>query len=239
MKVVKDCTNTSDLQCECEKGFICNERNFDGFCIDCQDSRDHLTADPSMRQISTQPLPSVSNQFSPAPISGNATEPRTGEEKYTTQNQLIAILCPLVIVGGLSLVVIFCFGCPGNKTRLKQSVMKLCTVEAKDPAHKTRETSDRRQQVPMATANMGSVHVHNPGTVIFSLLGEVSGQMGQTKEEMTAVKEPSEEVAYCTVCQPMPSPFPPLSEEEHSGDHVFFPSQEQGKDSCVSMEEQL
>ncbi|XP_072317048.1 uncharacterized protein [Eucyclogobius newberryi] len=155
--------------------------------------------------------------------------------------QLMVILCPLLAVVGIALVLLFCLGCPGHETRFKQAVKKLCSVEAQEVEHVTRQTScEKQQEVPVATANMGPVHVHNPGTVIFSLIGEIMGQIGEKKEERTDVEHSSgDEESY--VCQPTPSPSVPLSEEEHPGElhSAFFPSQEQGKDSRVSMEEQL
>lgn len=201
---------------------------------------------PSSGQSSTWPQPCTNLKCSTVQIPRNATKPNgedhTGRNagRDATQMQLISVLCPLVVFGGLGLVLILCLGCPGHETRFKQAVKKLCTAETKDTAHKERETGFEKQKTaPLASANMGSVHVHNPGTVIFSLLSDISGQIGQTKEIKAEEKDGSDEDAYCTVCQPMPSPSLPLSEEEHPGEQVFFPAQEQGKDSRVSMEEQL
>lgn len=93
--------------------------------------------------------------------------------------------------------------------------------------------------------SVGPVHVHNPGTVIFSLLSQFTGQVGPTIEcGKTAEKECSEEEEDdrdCPVFHPTSSPSIPLSEEERSGeiDSIFFPSQEQGKDCHMSKEEVL
>lgn len=80
----------------------------------------------------------------------------------------------------------------------------------------------------------GPVHVHNAGTVIFSLLNQFTGMGGGTEER--GQKERDEE--GCPA-HPTPSPNIHLSQEERDGemDCVFFPSQEQGKDSHVSKEE--
>lgn len=90
---------------------------------------------------------------------------------------------------------------------------------------------------------VGPVHVHNPGTVIFSLLSEFTGRVGPTIEGGKAAERESdrEDERDCPVFHPMSSPSTHLSEEERSceTDSIFFPSQEQGKDSHVSKEEAL
>lgn len=90
--------------------------------------------------------------------------------------------------------------------------------------------------------SVGSVHVHNPGTIIFSLLSQFTGQVGPTIETGTT----AETGGRCDdrdglVFQPAPSPRIHISEEERSEetDSIFFPSQEQGKDCHVSKEEAL
>lgn len=90
---------------------------------------------------------------------------------------------------------------------------------------------------------VGPVHVHNPGTVIFSLLSQFTGQVGPTSEVgKTAERVSSEEDdKSCPDCHPASSPSVHLSEEERSGDaeSFIFPSQEQGKDCHMSKEEAL
>ena len=90
---------------------------------------------------------------------------------------------------------------------------------------------------------VGPVHVHNPGTVIFSLLSQFTGQVGATSEVgKTAERVSSEEDdKSCPDCHPASSPSVHLSEEERSGDaeSFIFPSQEQGKDCHMSKEEAL
>nr|XP_029534937.1 tumor necrosis factor receptor superfamily member 5-like isoform X3 [Oncorhynchus nerka] len=105
--------------------------------------------------------------------------------------------------------------------------------------HNARETqpSIQHQTVdppPITAANMGPVHVHNAGTVIFSLLNQFTGMGGGMEER--GQKDRDEE--GCPT-HPTPSPNIHLSQEERDGemDCVFFPSQEQGKDSHVSKEE--
>ncbi|KAJ0066357.1 hypothetical protein NL108_011143 [Boleophthalmus pectinirostris] len=232
MKVVKNCTKTSDLRCECVEGFHCVAKDMvTGTCTRCQRTQ------PRVTPATARTTPCTSLKCSSESTSRNTTNHTTDK----SSNLLVAILCPLLVIVGLCLVFLFCLGCPRHDTRFKQTVKKLCSVEVIDTAHLTRQISTEKQQTsPMATANMGPVHVHNPGTVIFSLLGDISGQIGETKEGKLKVRQPSGDEEYCTVCQPTPSPTLPLSEEEHPGEFssTFFPSQEQGKDSHVSMEEQ-
>lgn len=85
----------------------------------------------------------------------------------------------------------------------------------------------------------GPVHVHNPGTIIFSLLSQFSGQVGPTIEG--GIKAETGDERGCPMFQPAPSPSIHISEEERSqeSDSIFFPFQEQGKDSHVSKEEVL
>lgn len=90
----------------------------------------------------------------------------------------------------------------------------------------------------LLVAPVGPVHVHNPGTIIFSLLSQFTGQVGPTIEDRdTAVTEAGDE-RDCSVFQPAPSASLHVSEEERS-DSISFPSQEQGKDCHFSKEEVL
>lgn len=98
----------------------------------------------------------------------------------------------------------------------------------------------------MFFVSVGPVHVHNPGTVIFSLLSQFTGQVGPTIEagkpaDRPRGEEEEEEERDCPVFHPTSSPSIHLSKEERSGenDSIFFPSQEQGKDYHVSKEEAL
>lgn len=91
--------------------------------------------------------------------------------------------------------------------------------------------------------SVGPVHVHNPGTVIFSLLSQFTGQVGPTVEggkTAERVNHEEEDERSCPVFHPT-SPSIHLSEEERCGevDSIFFPSQEQGKDCHISKEEEL
>uniref|UniRef100_A0AAV2MC20 Uncharacterized protein n=1 Tax=Knipowitschia caucasica TaxID=637954 RepID=A0AAV2MC20_KNICA len=111
------------------------------------------------------------------------------------------------------------------------------TIEA---GHITRA---KQKAVPLTTASMGPVHVHNPGTVVFSLLGEFTGQIGQMTEGKTDPGQTDE--VYCPMYptasptqhlyEELPRRLLPLSKEEHP--EVSLPSQEQGKGSLVPIEQ--
>lgn len=98
----------------------------------------------------------------------------------------------------------------------------------------------------------GPVHFHNPGTVIFSLLSQFTGQVGPTttveaerkteaETETDKYRVEEEEERDCPVFHPTSSPSVRLSEEERSteSDSIFFPCQEQGKDYHMSKQEAL
>lgn len=89
--------------------------------------------------------------------------------------------------------------------------------------------------------SVGPVHVHNPGTIIFSLLSHFTGQVGPTIEGGSKAETETGDERGCPVFQPAPSPSIHVSEEERSqeNDSIFFPFQEQGKDFHVSKEEVL
>ncbi|XP_030015178.1 tumor necrosis factor receptor superfamily member 14 isoform X2 [Sphaeramia orbicularis] len=262
LKVVQNCTRTSNLKCICDEGFICTEKvHGSDNCRSCKKIQ-HVTATavpprvkqtPSSEQGSTSTQPCrfpkcVSKAVSPPE---NGTHPKTG----TVNSQLAAILCPMVAIGCvIGLVILFCIRRPGDETCFKQTIEKLWNEEGRDAAHKQKESSHqfprdsfsaKQQPSSMSTASLGSVHVYNPGTVIFSLLSHFTNQVSPTVETGKAAEraESSEEEDErdCPVFHPTSSPSIHLSEEERRGetDSIFFPSQEQGKDCHVSKEEGL
>lgn len=89
--------------------------------------------------------------------------------------------------------------------------------------------------------SVGPVHVHNPGTVIFSLLSQFTGQTLTTEGRNTTERGSEEDESDCPEFPSTSSPSIHFSEEERSRetDSLFFPSQEQGKDCHVSKEEVL
>ncbi|KAJ8005176.1 hypothetical protein DPEC_G00143920 [Dallia pectoralis] len=193
------------------------------------------------------------------PRPGNVTEPSAGDQPRVpvvpadSSRHLAAILCPLVVIGILAVVILLCIRRPGDEACFKQA-LKLCNGgvregspnSAKGPTHQAREPQPvgKHQPInpPEPTANMGPVHVYSAGTVIFSLLNQFTGPGGggQGVEDERAQKNRGEEGGGCPT-QPLPSPNIHLSQEERSDqvDGVFFPSQEQGKESHMSKEEGL
>ncbi|KAM4735233.1 uncharacterized protein FYW61_005782 [Anableps anableps] len=126
-------------------------------------------------------------------------------------------------------------------------------MEGQCAARKTKESthqfprdsfSAKQQTSSHSAANLGPVQVHNPGTVIFSLLSQFSGQVGPTtlnRKRAERASNEEEDERDCPVFHPTPSPSIHLSKEERGceTEDVFFPSQEQGKDYHVSKEEAL
>lgn len=252
-KVVQQCTRTSNLRCECKKDYNCTERESSGNCRYCQKSHDSTTTVnppvnwPSPASIQGRTLAQSCNFPNCSSKSSSTDVPESRPD--SAKSQLAAILCPLVVIGCIALLILFCVRCPGDDTCFKRTMKKITNVEVKAAAHKPKETSQqfprdsfcaKQHAVPVAAANLGPVHVHNPGTVIFSLLSQFTGQVGATKVEKTDMDINREDETDSSVCHSPSSPSIPLSEEEHRGetDSIFFPSQEEGKDHCVSKEEE-
>ncbi|XP_072251147.1 uncharacterized protein [Leuresthes tenuis] len=181
------------------------------------------------------------------------TDPGNKTKLDNTNTQLAAILCPVLFVGCVALVILFCIRRPQDEPCFRQTIAKLCNDEVQDTSHKSKESthqfhrdsfSTKQQPSSLSAANQGSVHVHNPGTVIFSLLSQFTGQVGPTilgSKTAERASSDGEDERDCPVFHPTSSPCIHLSEEERSGeiDNIFFPSQEQGKDCHVSKEESL
>lgn len=260
------CTTVSNARCRCEAGFTCTDKDDQtGNCRDCEKIpqlpppplppsnvvgiRNNQTGTSSEHSRTSSPSgrcqpPNCDTPRSPVSQAGNATHHTTAD----TSKHLAAILCPMVVIGILAVIILLCIRRPGDEACFKQA-LKFCNKGVREaspnktkeptPQHRARETqpSIKHQAVdppPITAANMGPVHVHNAGTVIFSLLNQFTGMGGGTEER--GQKERDEE--GCPA-HPTPSPNIHLSQEERDGemDCVFFPSQEQGKDSHVSKEE--
>ncbi|XP_010883282.2 uncharacterized protein si:dkey-260g12.1 isoform X1 [Esox lucius] len=166
-------------------------------------------------------------------------------------SSLAGILFPLVVIV-LAIIILLCILRPRDEVRFKQA-LKFCNKGvregvpniAKVPTHQTKEPqpTGRHQPInPHPTANMGPVHVYSAGTVIFSLLNQFTGHGGVSGglEDEQKQNTRDEESGSCPT-HPIPSPNIHLSQEEKNGemDCVFFPSQEQGKESHMSKEEGL
>ncbi|XP_061109335.1 tumor necrosis factor receptor superfamily member 3 [Conger conger] len=86
-------------------------------------------------------------------------------------------------------------------------------------------------QAPKASGNFGPFHIYSAGAVFVSLLNHFTNPEGETE----GVKTQKEDIP------PPPSPPVHLSEEERDAqkDCIFFPLQEQGKESHLSKEEEI
>ncbi|XP_026173319.1 uncharacterized protein LOC113136590 [Mastacembelus armatus] len=260
LKVVQNCTRITNIKCVCEDGFKCLDVDqITGNCRLCDKIQETTIKEAAAAVTSGKDKKTPSSAF--AQQSSTSAKPcpfpkcglQTVSPTSMTETQLAAILCPVVAVGCVALVILFCVRRPGEKTCFKEAIVKLYNEGGRDTSRKSMESaqhfprdsfSAKQQPSSFSAANLGPVHVHNPGTVIFSLLSQFTGQVGPTVEGgKTAERVSSEEddERDCPVCHPTSSPSIHLSEEERSGeiDSIFFPSQEQGKDCHMSKEEEL
>ncbi|XP_073340966.1 uncharacterized protein [Pagrus major] len=270
LKVVQNCTSKSDVKCICEAGFKCSEWDtLPKRCKSCTKIQETTEAGPIISDRDKQTPSSASSGHSSTPakpcrfpkcVSPAVPAATNGPHLKTDKmsSQLAAILCPVVIMGCVALMILFFVRRPGDESCFKQAIaLLICNERGRDASHKSKESTHQfprdsfsaKQPPSLSAANLGPVHVHNPGTVIFSLLSQFTGQVGPTIEagkvaERRSGKEEEEEEEEerdCPVFHPTSSPSIHLSEEERSGeiDSYFFPSQEQGKDYHVSKEEAL
>ncbi|XP_017270932.1 tumor necrosis factor receptor superfamily member 14 isoform X2 [Kryptolebias marmoratus] len=250
LTVVETCMSTRPLKCECKPGFRCIERvTVSNNCRKCESLQS--TPESSGRGETESSPPGQTEPCRPpkcGPQPVPTPDPGSSPHKEHTNAQLTAILCPLVFVVCVAVVALLCIRGPRDETCFKQTIAKLCSEEGQDASHPSKEAthqfpkgslSAKQQTSPLSAASLGPVHVHNPGTVIFSLLSQFTGQVGPTRTEKA--RNEDEDEKGCPVFHPTPSPSVPLSEEERSGeaDNIFFPSQEQGKDYHMSKEEGL
>ncbi|KAK2844738.1 hypothetical protein Q5P01_011397 [Channa striata] len=262
LRVEQNCTTTSNTKCVCQPGFTCSEWHRytnPRICKMCVKNKETTPSAVTPRNGKETPSFASSGHSSTSarpcqfPKCGPQPVSPTPSNKDAVRSQLAAILSPVVVVGCVALVILFCVRRPGDETCFKQAIVKLYNEGGHDASHKTKEPthqfpresfSAKQQASSPSAANLGPVHVHNPGTVIFSLLSQFTGQVGPTCEDRkTAERASSEEEDErdCPVFHPTTSPSIHLSEEERSGeiDSIFFPSQEQGKDCHMSKEEEL
>ncbi|XP_028280285.1 tumor necrosis factor receptor superfamily member 5 [Parambassis ranga] len=267
LKVIQNCTSTSDLRCVCEVGYRCTKFvTFSENCRECDKIQDAAisietavtsttekqappSASPGHSSISPKlcPFPKCSTQ--PELPADNGTHPKPVTEK--TSSPLAAILCPVAVIVCVALVVLFCVHRPGDEACFRQTIAKLCNKEGQDVSQKESthqfpgdSFSAKQPSSSLPSASLGPVYVHNPGTVIFSLLSQFTGQVGLTTEGGKTTERMSseeEDERNCPVVHPTSPHSIHLSEEERSRemDSIFFPSQEQGKDCHVSKEEAL
>ncbi|XP_023119551.2 tumor necrosis factor receptor superfamily member 5 isoform X2 [Amphiprion ocellaris] len=244
LKVVQNCSRTSDLKCSCESGFRCTQMSpLTENCRVCEKIQDTTTtAVKSARDEQTSSSASVPTISCSSP----SCRPQSADSRDYSNKLLAAVLCPVVVVSCVAVVILFCFRRPGDETCFRQTVAKLCNEEGQNASHKSKESTrpfsrdSCKQQSSSVSAHLGSVHVHNPGTVIFSLLSHLSGQVGPTADGGKTERPSGGEEPDGGRPEFHPS-SPHISEEErsHEADSIFFPSQEQGKDFHVSKEEAL
>ncbi|XP_041797981.1 tumor necrosis factor receptor superfamily member 5 isoform X2 [Chelmon rostratus] len=265
LKVVQNCTSKSDVKCICEPGYRCTEMvSLSENCKYCAKIQETTTTEaatvisgrdkhpPSSTSSGHSSTPAKPCRFpncgpQSVPVAGNGTHLKTDK----VSGQLAAILCPVVAMGCVALVILFFICRPRNESCFKQGFVLLqggrdASHKSKEPTHQFPRDSFSSKQQPssLSAANLGPVHVHNPGTVIFSLLSQFTGQVGPTIEGGKAAEKVSgedEDERDCPVFHPASSPSIHFSEEERNSeiDSIFFPSQEQGKDCHVSKEEAL
>ncbi|XP_069551772.1 uncharacterized protein [Brachyistius frenatus] len=265
LKVVQNCSSTSDVKCTCEAGFTCVEKvRYTENCKECvkiqvtittgaaviSGKGKQTTSSASSGHSSISPKLCRFPECGPQPVltADNSTHHKPEE----TSSQLAAILGPMIAIGLLALMILFCVRGTGDEMCFRQIIAKLCYEEGQATSHVSEESthqiprdsfSAKQQPSSQSAASLGPVHVHNQGTVIFSLLSQFTGQVGSTVEGgKTAEKMSSkEDERSCPVFHPTSPHSIHLSEEEKHGgiDSIFFPSQEQGKDCHVSKEEAL
>ncbi|XP_052003376.1 tumor necrosis factor receptor superfamily member 10B-like [Xyrauchen texanus] len=235
-EVVKECTNTSDVQCRCRDGFICTGQDiFTGHCRTCEP----ITA-------STPDQSSTSVKFPSVTIS--TTRPHDPKRRLGV---LVWILFGLIsVMLSIVFLAIFLRLCrKKEKECFKQFVRKCSLVnlemqsETTPPpnqpieqphAHNTdgsfHQPTSSEQAVPRP-GNLGPLHIYGPQTVFVSLLNQFGWDGGEKK---------THELQKETINHPQ-SPPAHLSEEEGSRENDFFifPSQEQGKECHISKEEVL
>lgn len=246
MSEESSCSPVADVRCRCQPGYICTRNNSN--TGDCRECKKKPEATPTPKVSATSPLPCYSpncgSQSSEVVPGGSATHDSTHDNTRESNSVLVAILCPVVTVGIIALILVFCIRRQEEEDCFKQ-VLRLCNEGVRDgTANKTSSLQPKQPDglLPhsLTAANLGPVHVHSAGTVIFSLLnqftgqGEVAGEVGKEGQ-----KERDEEEGRGFQNHPAPSVDIHLSQQERNEemDSVFIPSQEQGKDCHISKEE--
>ncbi|CAG6015113.1 unnamed protein product [Menidia menidia] len=246
LRVVKNCTSTADLKCVCEPGYSCIKKSQSSEnckkCVKTQDTAG-LTPRPFLGPTKGCQSPACSRGSVP-------TEDTDVKTKEDSGRLLVAIFCPFFFMIFFTPVILFCMRHPKDETCYRQTMAKLCKKEgqdtsnkSKDSVHQSHRDSFSAKQQSLSATNEGSVHVHNPGTVIFSLLSHFTGQVGptiygsKTTERANSDKDEQDKPVF----HPPSSPSIHISEEERNGEisNIFFPSQEQGKDCHMSKEESM
>ncbi|XP_077382169.1 uncharacterized protein LOC144021850 isoform X2 [Festucalex cinctus] len=245
-RVLENCSSTSNLKCTCQDGFRCTA------VVAYTDNCKNCVATTTVTSTTTTKTTTAQNEDEQTTFSSSSEDNSNSERlcsfpecdlqpgnssQRIERARLVAVVFPMVVVVTLALLVLLCICRSREETCLKRAVMKLRNKGAPNGAGKEQEPTHR---FPIDTC--GAVHVHNAGTVIVSWLSQFTGQVGPVTEARRATEDEDddeEETEDADRISPSPviTPGVPLSEEERSGEPVFFPSQEEGKDCHVSKEE--
>ncbi|KAJ8392893.1 hypothetical protein AAFF_G00070970 [Aldrovandia affinis] len=257
LRVVKNCSRVSDVVCSCIAGFTCKDSDSAmsqcKYCdVDTSPSLPPGTASILFIENKTE-TPCAPGTF--LNVSSGNCDPHTNSESQvqtkdpthspeTEDRQLWQYVGPVIfLVVVLAAIGIIFIWRQREGTCLKQ-FFKLCShgghKEENDTiAHQTGEAAGQLfskethwnansltnhnmethidlpisiDQAPKATGNLGPFHIHSAGAVFVSLLNHFANPERETE-----------------------------GEEERDGekDCIFFPSQEQGKESHLSKEEEM
>ncbi|KAG7469342.1 hypothetical protein MATL_G00127890 [Megalops atlanticus] len=260
LQVVQECNSKSDLKCSCKDGFTCAEfEETSSHCMYCV-LNTPSTSPPVIKSHTETSYTSVVilNVSSGNFDTRTKHAPQISAENHHTNTGVVMTV--------VAVTVIYLILKHGREACLKRFV-KQCSHdrhkgENDTTAHKTREAGQlfpkethwiadpltnpkldchidlpiSTDQPPKATGNLGPFHIYSAGTVFVSLLNQVTNSEREREGEKTAQSQERE--GHNSPPAP-PSPPVPLSEEERNGeeDSIFFPSQEQGKESHLSKEE--
>ncbi|XP_029694605.1 tumor necrosis factor receptor superfamily member 5-like [Takifugu rubripes] len=266
LKVIQNCTDKSDVKCVCEEGYMCTQEvPFSANCRYCERipetdtveaatilSENHRKETPTSFSGRNRAAGELCNSHKCGPQSFLATQNDTNSQTDKMNGLLPSTVTFLFAGAFVALVVLGYIGRLQIQSCFKRAVavLMLCNKGGRKAPCKLKESthhfprdsfSAQQQPLPLPAANLGPVHVHNPGTIIFSLLSQFTGQVGPTIEDRSTAERETGDERDCPVFQPAPSPSIHISEEERSreSDSIFFPFQEQGKDCHISKEEVL
>ncbi|XP_051574499.1 tumor necrosis factor receptor superfamily member 5-like [Myxocyprinus asiaticus] len=249
-EVVKECTNTSDVQCRCLDGFFCTEKDiYTGHCRTCEP----ITASTPDQSYTSTDFPSVT-------ISNTRQH---DPQSWLSDEVLVWILFGFMsIMLSVIFLTIFLRLCrkkekecfkqfvrryslgnlemesettpPPNQPIEQPHAQEVLSHASTPTNHNTdgsfHQPTSSEQAVP-PPGNLGPLHIYGPHTVFVSLLNQFRWDGGEKK---------THELQEESINHPQ-SPPVHLSEEERSRENDFFifPSQEQGKECHISKEEVL
>ncbi|XP_063340930.1 tumor necrosis factor receptor superfamily member 6B [Pelmatolapia mariae] len=134
LKVVQNCTSTSDMKCDCEDGFTCSRRTHDKKnCLSCEKMPDPTPTKAAATEISVRDkhtpfsVSSGHTSTSPRPCQPPGCHP-TKEPIPTpghANRYLAAIFIPVGVLATLALLTLFCVCRPRDETYIRQTIAKL------------------------------------------------------------------------------------------------------------------